>query len=72
MDTHLVILNLYCEDCLAWYLILVTISEILRKLFSDVHFSESGSTERKKEEATYMKFLKYMEELEGMCVYIYK
>ena len=35
---------------------------------SDLHFSESGSTERK-EEAIYMKFLKYMEELEGTCVY---
>jgi len=48
------------------YSMVLDIIHYFRNSF-DFHFSESGSNERK-EEATYMKFLKYMEELEGMCV----
>jgi len=39
-------------------------SDSLRDLFTVVRYSEKGSNERLKEEATYMHFVKYLEEID--------
>lgn len=54
--------------CLAnsnfYYTVLYSVDDI-RELFTEVKYSEKGSNERKKEEASYMFFYDYMEECQG-------
>lgn len=38
------------------------VTDSMRKLFKEVHFSERGSNSRIKEKATYMTFVDYLEE----------
>ena len=46
------------------YIHVLTISDVFRKLFVDVRFSEQGSNAREKEESVYMMFLDYLKECE--------
>ena len=45
---------------------LVIFLDVVRDLFAHKVFSEKGSTERAREEATYMFFLDFLEECAGM------
>lgn len=48
-------------------------TEMIRNLFKKINFSETGATERIKEEATYMLFLDLLHECEGsqLCGTLY-
>ncbi len=44
---------------------LTALLDYVRKLFTEIKYSEKGSNERMKEEAVYMFFYDYMEDVEG-------
>ena len=43
---------------------------MLKSLLKEKHFSEKGSNSRKEEEASYIYFCRYLEDLEGLVVSI--
>ena len=61
----------HCLEFITLYMslliiVLLTIyhTEVLRRMFSEVHYSSKGSNERSKEESTYLMFVDYLEEVE--------
>ena len=44
-------------------------ADTIRKLFSEIKFSEKGTNERENEERAFMYFVDYLEDCEsGMCI----
>ncbi len=54
--------NLNC--CLCNIIIILLLTDCVRKIFKAIEFSEKGSNAREKEETTYMMFLDYLHECE--------
>ena len=51
-----------------YYIIIIVyfpLAEIVKTLFTKIHFSEQGSNERNVEEATYMLFMDFLHDCEG-------
>lgn len=48
-----------------YFTLLCNSAETIKKLFTKVDFSEAGSNERLKEEATYMLFMDFLRDCEG-------
>ena len=63
------------HECKAWAVIIILsqctlqqilLTDMIKKMIGLTYFSESGTTERAKEEATFMLFLDFLHECDGM------
>ena len=59
----------YMRICKDQYLNFYCFLEFLRRLFTDVKFSESGSNNRREGEAAYMFFINFMDDCEEGTIY---